>query len=90
MTIEFFSNAFSCAHRIIPGEIEKEHFLLLIDISTIRSDKIINALNDYFVLGETRAAVCQKYNVNQGYLSLKIRELQALSAKIYNLFPFYA
>ncbi|WP_322746186.1 PapB/FocB family fimbrial expression transcriptional regulator [Providencia rustigianii] len=56
----------------------------------MRSDKIINALNDYFVLGESRANVCEKYNVNQGYLSLKIRELQGLSAQVYNLFPYYA
>lgn len=90
MAIDTFSNVFSFAHRIIPGDIEQEHFMLLIDISTIRSDKIVKALNDYFVLGESRAKVCEKYNVNQGYLSLKIKELQVLSAKVYNLFPYYA
>ncbi|EFB70908.1 PapB/FocB family fimbrial expression transcriptional regulator [Providencia rustigianii] len=90
MTIQSLSNIFSCAHRLIPGNTNQEHLRLLIDISTIRSDKIINALNDYFVLGESRANVCEKYNVNQGYLSLKIRELQGLSAQVYNLFPYYA
>nr|WP_242596767.1 adhesin biosynthesis transcription regulatory family protein [Escherichia coli] len=33
--------------------------------------------------------MCEKYGVNPGYLSLKIRELQDLNSCIYNLLPFY-
>lgn len=89
MTNKSFSDIYSCAHRLNPGSIDKEHLRLLIDISKIRSDKVSNALADYFVLGESRTDVCEKYNVNQGYLSLKIRELQVLSEKIYKVFPYY-
>ncbi|HCQ9025329.1 TPA: hypothetical protein OMI62_004573 [Escherichia coli] len=89
MTTKSFSTIFSSAYRLTPGDTDPEHLRLLIDISSIRSDKIINALNDYFILGESRADVCKKHNVNQGYLSLKIRELQELSGRVYRLFPYY-
>ncbi|MDM2845513.1 adhesin biosynthesis transcription regulatory family protein [Citrobacter sp. Cpo090] len=89
MTMKSFYEIFSSAHRLIPGRTEQDHLKLLIDISKMRSDKVINALHDYFVLGATRTDVCHKYNVNKGYLSLKIRELQELSGRVYKLFPYY-
>lgn len=76
-------------HRLKPGKVDKEHFTILIDISSIRSDKIIIALGEYYVHGEKRKVVCEKHGVNQGYFSLKIRELQDLNTSIYNLLPFY-
>lgn len=89
MTNKSYAGIYSCAHRLNPGSTDKEHLRLLIEISKIRSDKVANALGDYFVLGESRTEVCDKYNVNQGYLSLKIKELQELSGKIYSTFPYY-
>lgn len=84
-----YSGIYSCAHRLNPGSIDKEHLRLLMDISKIRSDKVSKALTDYFVLGGSRTDVCEKYNVNKGYLSLKIKELQSLSEKVYSAFPYY-
>ncbi|WP_071829091.1 PapB/FocB family fimbrial expression transcriptional regulator [Citrobacter sp. S-77] len=89
MTMKSFYENFSSAHRLIPGNTEQEHLKLLIDISKTRSGKVINALHDYFVLGSPRTDICHKYNVNQGYLSLKIREMQELSGQVYKLFPYY-
>lgn len=66
MTNTSFPEVFSIAHRLNPGRIEKEHLSLLIDISTIRSEKIINALYDYFISGNTRTNICEKYKVNPG------------------------
>lgn len=74
--------------RLIPGEVDKRHFLLLISITSIRSRKVINALEDYFVGGKNRKEVCYKHKINQGYLSIKVRELQEISAKIYNASHF--
>lgn len=74
--------------RLTPGEVDKRHFLLLISISSIRSRKVINALEDYFVDGKNRKEVCYKHKINQGYLSIKVRELQEISAKIYNASRF--
>lgn len=89
MTSKSFSGIYSCAHRLNPGSLDKEHLRLLIDISKIRSDKVAKALTDYFVLGRSRTDVCNEYNINKGYLSLKIKELQLVSEKVYSAFPYY-
>ncbi|EEH8383190.1 hypothetical protein G3142_005248 [Salmonella enterica subsp. enterica serovar Montevideo] len=76
-------------YRLEPGRVDREHLAILIDISSIRSDKVILALCEYYANGEKRKVICEKYGVNPGYLSLKIRELQDLNSCIYNLLPFY-
>ncbi|ENF3171759.1 TPA: PapB/FocB family fimbrial expression transcriptional regulator [Escherichia coli] len=67
---------------LYPGDVEKELFWFIIDISSIRSDKMIHALHDHLVEGYTRIEVCNRYHVNPGYLSIKIKEIQGLYEKI--------
>ncbi|HFW1342225.1 TPA: PapB/FocB family fimbrial expression transcriptional regulator, partial [Salmonella enterica subsp. enterica serovar Virchow] len=76
-------------NTLSPGQVSDEQFCMLIDISPVRSDKVINALKAYFVNGITRGVICEKYNVNPGYLSIKIREIQSLSRKIVDIYPYY-
>ncbi|HAO9088525.1 TPA: transcriptional regulator [Escherichia coli] len=64
-----------------PGYIEKDLFWFIIDVSPIRSKKMICALHDHLVEGDTRSEVCNRYDVNQGYFSIKIREIQRLYEK---------
>ncbi|HCP5802217.1 TPA: adhesin biosynthesis transcription regulatory family protein [Escherichia coli] len=73
------------SYQLRPGKVDKKQFVLLIDISSIRSYKVINALEDYFVNGKNRKEICDNHKINQGYLSLKIRELQDISLRIYNI-----
>ncbi|EFB70910.1 PapB/FocB family fimbrial expression transcriptional regulator [Providencia rustigianii] len=75
-------------YRLHPGKVDKKHLMLLINISSIRSNKVINALNDYFVEGKKRKEICEKHKINQGYLSIKINELQETSLKVYNISYF--
>ncbi|HDX7282365.1 TPA: hypothetical protein RPQ12_004772, partial [Escherichia coli] len=35
--------------------------------------------------GKNRKEICDNHKINQGYLSLKIRELQDISLRIYNI-----
>ncbi|EAO9945151.1 hypothetical protein R497_24725 [Salmonella enterica subsp. enterica serovar Havana] len=74
---------------LFPGHVSNDQFSLLIDISPVRSSKVINALQEYFVNGEKRNVICEKYHVNQGYLSIKIREIQDLSRRILALYPYF-
>ncbi|MGY0160834.1 adhesin biosynthesis transcription regulatory family protein [Edwardsiella tarda] len=74
-------------YALRPGEVTEEQFRLLIDISSIRSTKVILALRDYFVLGHSRKLICERNHVNPGYLSIKIREIQALCRRILELYP---
>ncbi|MDM2845522.1 adhesin biosynthesis transcription regulatory family protein [Citrobacter sp. Cpo090] len=76
-------------YKLEPGRVDKEHLDILIDISPIRSGKIIIALSEYYINGMKRRVICEKYGVNPGYLSLKIREVQDLNCRIYKLLPFY-
>ncbi|MBW5276049.1 adhesin biosynthesis transcription regulatory family protein [Citrobacter sp. On28M] len=76
-------------YYLYTGLVSEEHFSLLIEISTIRSDKIIKALSEYFVDGESRVNVCDKHNVSQSSMSIKIKDLQRLSKLVYELQPFY-
>lgn len=85
-------NDFNQRRSIYPlraGEISGAMFHSIIDISSIRSEKVINALHDYFVKGETRLQACEKHDVNVGYLSIKIKELQSLNKKIISIHPYY-
>ncbi|HDQ4244380.1 TPA: hypothetical protein P8656_004243 [Escherichia coli] len=75
--------------QLEPGSVDQELFSLLINISSIRSGKVICALEGYFVHGIARKIICEKYNVNPGYLSLKIREVQNISTRVYQILPFY-
>ncbi|MEE7176174.1 PapB/FocB family fimbrial expression transcriptional regulator [Escherichia coli B12:H4] len=68
---------------LVPGAVDQKFFELLIEISSLRSEKVIAALQDYFVYGKNRARISIQRNVNQGYLSLKIRELQNLNNKLF-------
>ncbi|ECV2308151.1 hypothetical protein DTR82_24480 [Salmonella enterica subsp. enterica serovar Javiana] len=88
MTHLYFRNKSS--DRLRPGEISEQMFDILIDISQIRSEKCIDALRGHFVEMKTRSEVCDIFNVNKGYLSVKINELQSLLVKIINFYPHYA
>lgn len=69
-----------------PGEMKDDLFERIINISSIRSEKVITSLYDYFVLGFTRNEICRKNRINPGYLSIKVREFHELYEKIYSFF----
>ncbi|MBM7289298.1 hypothetical protein JTY81_10315 [Citrobacter freundii] len=71
--------------RLNPGTFTKKRFEMFISISSIRSEKSINALRDYFVHGHSRKDTSERNGVSQSYLSLKIKECQMLNYKL-NLF----
>lgn len=74
---------------LTPGAISEEMFDILIDISAIRSKKVICALKGFFVDGRTRADVCEAYDVNPGYLSTKIKSLLSLVNKVLSFYLYY-
>lgn len=75
--------------QITAGSLSGEHFRKLIDISTIHSDKVIQALEDYCVNGYDRKSACDKYKVSQGYFSISLRKLQKLNDSIAELITYY-
>ncbi|MBJ9325130.1 hypothetical protein I5501_23310 [Citrobacter freundii] len=71
------------------GEISEQHFQLLMDISSIRGKKISRALKEYFVKGKSRTEACRSCNTDPGNFSRKVEEIQMLSNKIINIYPYY-
>lgn len=45
------SDIYKLTYRLEPGKVDKELLAILIDISPIRSDKIITALGEYYIHG---------------------------------------
>ncbi len=60
---------------LTPGKVPEELFWLLMELSPLRSEKVICALKDFLVLGYTRKEVCEKYKVSYGYLSLALKRV---------------
>lgn len=80
---------FENTSHLKPGRVDKEHFSLLINISSIRSGSVIYALEDYFVNGGKRKVICERHNVNQGYFSLKVKQIQYIDSIVNKILPFY-
>ncbi|EHC4980548.1 transcriptional regulator [Escherichia coli] len=61
---------------LIPGRVTEDFFWLLIELSPLRSEKVIRALRDFLVLGYTRKEVCERYKVSYGYFSLAFKRIR--------------
>ncbi|EGM8070156.1 adhesin biosynthesis transcription regulatory family protein [Escherichia albertii] len=73
-----------------PGSLSDDHFWLLINISSIHSKKVIDALRDFLVLGYTRKESCIHHGVSQSYFSTSLSRLQHVNSMMYQLVPYYS
>ncbi|HBA7447897.1 PapB/FocB family fimbrial expression transcriptional regulator [Escherichia coli] len=71
------------------GSISGEQFDLLVELSSIHSRKVILAMRDHLVLGDSRKVVCERYGVNAGYLSVCIGRLLRVESSVSKLVRFY-
>ena len=78
-------------HRyvLLPGKMPENQFWLLAEISPVRSEKVLNALRDFLVLGYTRREACERYNVSQGCFSGALGRIQRTHQAVNSLVPFY-
>ncbi|HAX9584600.1 TPA: transcriptional regulator [Escherichia coli] len=61
--------------KLKAGEVSESLFWLLVELSSLRSEKTIRALNDFLVLGYTRKEVCEKYHLSGGNFSVALRRI---------------
>lgn len=64
---------------LLSGYVSETQFWLLVGISSMHSEKVINALLEYLVLGIPRKEACEKYRVNSGHFSIGLNRLQHIS-----------
>ncbi|SUG74928.1 major pilu subunit operon regulatory protein PapB [Salmonella enterica] len=79
----------SRGRSLIPGEMPEIHFWLLVEVSPIHSEKVIQSLKDYLVLGYTRVEACERHHVSPGYFSGALRRLQRVDQTVSQLMPYY-
>ncbi len=72
-----------------PGSMPTEQFDLLIGISGIHSEKVVNALKDYYVSGASRKDACEKNGVSQSYFSISKSKFVALSNSVAMVSRYY-
>lgn len=64
---------------LTPGKVSESLFWLLVELSPLRSEKVILALKGFLVLGYTRREVCDEYKVSYGYFSVALRRIRHVS-----------
>lgn len=74
---------------ISPGKLDEEQFWLLVEISSIHSEKVIKAMRAHLVHGIPRKNACNEYNVNNGYLSTSLSRLNYIHRVASYLSKFY-
>lgn len=74
---------------LVPGGVTENHFWLLIEISSIHSDKVITSLYEHLVLGYTRKEVCERNKVSAGYLSISLAKLFRVDFIVISLLDYY-
>ncbi|BCG34669.1 TPA: transcriptional regulator [Escherichia coli] len=72
-----------------PGNMSREHFILLIELSPISSEKVRLALYDFFVDGVTRKEACTRHNVSQGYFSISVRKFIQVNDRVTKAVKYY-
>ncbi|RBQ41294.1 adhesin biosynthesis transcription regulatory family protein [Escherichia coli] len=74
---------------LLAGKMTENQFWLLVEISPIHSEKVINALRDFLVFGYSRREAGERNDVSQGYLSSALGRFQKVNHTVSRLAPFY-
>ncbi|MBB7656665.1 PbsX family transcriptional regulator [Escherichia coli] len=72
------------------NNISNEHFWLLIELSGIRSDKIIMSLRDHLVDGFSKREACERNDVSQSYFSVSLKKISHINNMCALLSKYYA
>jgi hypothetical protein len=75
---------------LISGHVRDAHFWLLVGISSMHSDRAINALFDFLVKGKPRKEACLEYGVNSGHFSIGLNRLQHISHAAAKMAEYYS
>ncbi|EBI8251249.1 TPA: hypothetical protein PRY54_003921 [Escherichia coli] len=75
--------------HLMKGMVHKEHFRLLVEVSNIRSAKVILALEKYLVFGTSIKSLCAEYGITSSYFNTALRRMQEISCCIAFMVPFY-
>lgn len=69
-----------------PGSVEVDLFDSLIELSAIRSEKVVFALKEHLVYGASRKEACSANGVNIGYFSISLGRIERVFYLVKNIF----
>ncbi|EBX0312422.1 transcriptional regulator [Salmonella enterica subsp. enterica serovar Muenchen] len=76
-------------NELSSGGMADNHFWLLVEVSPLHSEKVIDALRDFLVLGYSRREACERHEVSQGYFSGALGRFLRTHQTVSRLVPFY-
>ncbi|HEI6731324.1 PapB/FocB family fimbrial expression transcriptional regulator [Yersinia enterocolitica] len=74
---------------LVPGKLTEMQFYLLTEMSSIRSESMIQALMEYLVHGKSRIVACDENGVGSSHFSISLERLQRLSRLVAQLSVYY-
>lgn len=75
--------------KTVQGGMSIAHFRLLIELSSINSEKAVNALEGFLVLGMDRQSVYKYYGISPGYFSILLKKIRQTESIASILFRYY-
>lgn len=75
--------------KLIPGTVDPRHFELLLGGTSIRGEKVIEALRDHLVAGLSATAAWEKHAVNKSQFSRRLAVIMAEHQRAAELSKFY-
>lgn len=77
------------SHKLKPGEVPEEQFVLLLAGTSIRSEALIAALRDHLVKGVAATEAWTTHGINPSQFSRRLSVIQAESERAKALSSFY-
>ncbi|MBB8471298.1 transcriptional regulator [Escherichia coli] len=74
---------------LTPGAVHELHFRLLIEVSSIHSEKAIKALEGFLVEGYPRKDIYERYGISAGYFSIILKKIKYIDYIVSKLTPYY-
>lgn len=80
----------SSKRSLYPGRVHMMHFQLLIELSSIHSQKAIDALESFLVKGCSRKDIYEWYGISPGYFSILLKKIKHVDFTVSQLVPYYS
>ncbi|EFN6235447.1 fimbrial protein [Escherichia coli] len=91
--VYFQHNSYSVLSKkntfIAVNGMSEDEFWCIIELSSIRSNKIIKALYEYMVLKHSRAVSCNNNGVSNGYFGSCLARIEYVIQVVSELFSYY-
>ncbi|KWS10968.1 transcriptional regulator [Pseudomonas syringae pv. syringae] len=76
-------------HKLVPGEVDPDHFAALLRLTGIRSEAIVAALRGHLIEGRKQIELCREFSITPSLLSRKVADINKVSNLAEDVSIFY-